>query len=237
VSKVDFSRPGVWTELFAQALKLMTHLESVSAHLEWTFGGGTVLMLRLNHRQSKDIDLFVPDPQYLPYINPRLSDVAEGLTSDYEESSEFIKLNLRLGEIDVVVGKSLTDSPFEVLHYGTREVKVETSAEILAKKFHHRGDQAKARDLFDLCAVASLEPEAIPLMVPFMWRHGTAFLDALDAQRDALRLQFDAIDTLAFRPTFDACVAQAQEIVQGAMVNAPVAQDKSAPRGRRKPAA
>ena len=26
----------------------------------WTFGGGTVLMLRYRHRFSKDVDIFVP---------------------------------------------------------------------------------------------------------------------------------------------------------------------------------
>ena len=45
----------------------------------WTFGGGTVLMLRYEHRKSKDIDIFVPDPQYLGFATPRLSDVAAKL--------------------------------------------------------------------------------------------------------------------------------------------------------------
>jgi len=65
---------------------------------------GTVLMQRIGHRRSKDIDLFVPDPQYLGYLNPRLSDVAERITADDEENAEFIKLFLPAGEIDIVVG-------------------------------------------------------------------------------------------------------------------------------------
>ena len=39
----------------------------------WTFGGGTVLMFRYRHRLSKDIDIFVPDPQDLGFVTPRLS--------------------------------------------------------------------------------------------------------------------------------------------------------------------
>lgn len=89
----------------------MAHLEQQISDAHWTFGGGTVLMLRIGHRQSKDIDLFVPDPQYLGYVNPRLSDVAESVSADYEEAAEYIKLFLREGEIDVVVGSSLTDDP------------------------------------------------------------------------------------------------------------------------------
>ena len=60
----------------------------------WTFGGGTVLMLRYGHRLSKDIDIFVPDPQSLGYVTPRLSDVAAQITADYEESAQSIKLTL-----------------------------------------------------------------------------------------------------------------------------------------------
>lgn len=53
-------------------------------------------MLRIAHRQSKDIDLFVPDPQYLGFVNPRLSDVAESITADYEEAAEIDVIGPRL---------------------------------------------------------------------------------------------------------------------------------------------
>jgi hypothetical protein len=38
-------------------------------------------MFRYQHRLSKDIDIFVPDPQYLGFVTPRLSDVAAAVTS------------------------------------------------------------------------------------------------------------------------------------------------------------
>ena len=101
----------------------------------WSFGGGTVLMLRLNHRHSKDIDLFVPDPQYLGFVTPRLSDAAETLTTDYQEGALFVKLLLAAGEIDFVVGPPLTDSPWDLVAYKGRVIKVETCAEIVAKKW------------------------------------------------------------------------------------------------------
>lgn len=56
MSIADLSRPGIWTKLFPHALALMDHLAAQSESFTWTFGGGTVLMLRLNHRHSKDID-------------------------------------------------------------------------------------------------------------------------------------------------------------------------------------
>lgn len=51
----DFTRPGAWQGLLACALTLTDHLQTVVCNPTWSFGGGTVLMLRLNHRQSKDI--------------------------------------------------------------------------------------------------------------------------------------------------------------------------------------
>lgn len=72
--------------------------ETAVQDARWTFGGGTVLMLRIAHRHSKDIDLFVPDPQYLGFVNPRLSDAAESISADYEEAAEYIKLFLARGD-------------------------------------------------------------------------------------------------------------------------------------------
>lgn len=192
----------------------MTHLESVTHEPAWTFGGGTVLMLRFDHRFSKDIDLFVPDPQYLGYVNPRLGGPAEDMTSEYEENAQFIKLQLEEGEIDVVVGEPLTQPNFELVAFEGRAICVETSAEIIAKKMWHRGDQAKARDLFDLCAVAILEPDAIEAALPFMRRHAAAFLRRLDARADEAENEFDLIDARAFDRSFSECLLLAHAILE-----------------------
>lgn len=210
----DMSRPGVWMELFPHALTLMDHLESHVHHPWWTFGGGTVLMLRIGHRQSKDIDLFVPDPQYLGYLNPRLSEVAEQISTDYEENSEFIKLYLPLGEIDIVVGTPLTEWPFDVVSYAGHEIKIETCAEIIAKKMWYRGNHAKARDLYDLCAVADAEPDAIQSAARFLSRHGATFLMRLHERSELAEAEFDAIDAIGFRRSFADCLLQARRIIE-----------------------
>lgn len=145
---IDTSHNGPWRELFAQALRLLKGLPQTNPPQRWTFGGGTVLMLRHHHRLSKDIDLFVEDPQVLGYLNPRLSDNAEAITSDYVEAAEYIKLFLPQGEIDIVVSPSLTDNPWEEIEIFGQAVLVETAAEIIAKKMYYRGNQAKGRDLF-----------------------------------------------------------------------------------------
>jgi len=45
MSVPDMGRPGIWTELFPAALKLMTHLERQTQNPRWTFCGGKVLIL------------------------------------------------------------------------------------------------------------------------------------------------------------------------------------------------
>jgi hypothetical protein len=209
----DFTRPGSWQGLLGKALTLTDHLQAVTRSPTWSFGGGTVLMLRLNHRYSKDIDIFVPDPQYLGHVSPRLSDVAEGVTTDYEEAAEFTKLLLADGEIDFVVGTPLTQEPWDEVTFRDRLIRVETCAEILAKKMHFRGPAAKARDLFDLCAVADLEPDAIPLAMPFMRGNAGAFIQRLQNYRDLARDEFNQIDRIQYKRPFDECLVLAERLV------------------------
>ncbi|MBC5767282.1 nucleotidyl transferase AbiEii/AbiGii toxin family protein [Ramlibacter sp. GTP1] len=208
----DLSRPGVWRELFAAALTLTDHLGKVLEQPRWTFGGGTVLMLRLDHRHSKDIDLFVPDPQYLGHLTPRLCDTAEALTHDYVEAAEYLKLLLPAGEIDVVVGEPLTDEPHEWVTYEGRRIAVETCAEIIAKKMYHRGQHARGRDLFDLCAVADGEPQAIDHARPFFARHGAAFLHSLKNSA-YVEQEFQKIERIGYSRSFEECVALAELIL------------------------
>ena len=214
---LDLARPGVWGQLFVQSLRLMDHLESQVKQAQWSFGGGTVLMLRMGHRLSKDIDLFVPDPQYLGHVSPRLSDVAEEISTDYEENAEYLKFFLPAGEIDIVVGTALTDRPFEVVQYAGRDIRFETNAEIIAKKMWHRGDQGKARDLFDLCAVATADPAAIAQAAPFFARQGAAFLSRLELRAEFLEAEFKAIDSLDFTMPFAECLQLARHIVGSAL--------------------
>lgn len=52
---------GPWQALFQKAIKLIDNIHEYGIKdPHWTFGGGTVLMLRYQHRLSKDIDIFVP---------------------------------------------------------------------------------------------------------------------------------------------------------------------------------
>ena len=145
-----------------------------------TFGGGTVLMFRYGHRLSKDIDIFVPDPQYLGYVTPRLSDTAASLTEHYTEMpGSFVKLQFEEGEIDFVAAPNLTDAAWEWWEIQGRPVRVETAAEVIAKKMVHRGDRATARGLFELAMVVEREPDALAAAGPYLVRDRDRFLEQI----------------------------------------------------------
>lgn len=194
----------IWERLFTKSLGLIDDIETHGTrHLFWTFGGGTVLMRRHQHRFSKDIDIFVPDPQALKYVTPRLSERAESLTGHYTEADNYVKLFLSEGEIDFVASPNLTDTPFIAEEIFGRSVRVETSAEIIAKKFFHRGDQLQARDMFDFALVAEKEPDALYTAAPYLTRHIDAIRTILHGDTTRLQTQFAAIDTLSYTPSFD----------------------------------
>jgi predicted nucleotidyltransferase component of viral defense system len=201
--------------LLSQALRL---IDEVAAHGRaepfWTFGGGTVLMLRYLHRHSKDIDIFVPDPQYLGHVTPRLSDVADDIAADYVEGAGYVKLIAPEGEIDFVASRNLTPHPFEEWAMLGRTIRVETAVEVVAKKLWHRGEQATARDLFDLSLVIEREPRELAAVGDRLVRHRTAFLAQLVQRADILSAQFEAIRTLTYKPTYEEAARRATTFLE-----------------------
>ncbi|MCC7716640.1 nucleotidyl transferase AbiEii/AbiGii toxin family protein [Janthinobacterium lividum] len=196
--------PTTWEVLFSHALTILAEIAKHGrADPFWTFGGGTVLMLRYGHRFSKDIDIFVPDPQSLGFVTPRLSDVAESVTSNYVEAAGYVKLYLQEGEIDFVAAPNLTSPGFVYETILNCQVRVETSVEIIAKKMWHRGDRITGRDIFDFALIAEVEPDILMAERVYMVRHAQSIFQQLDERYAPLKIQFDAVDAIHYHPTFD----------------------------------
>jgi len=207
---------GAWKDLLPHALSI---IEDIQRHGTpnpfWTFGGGTVLMFRYGHRLSKDIDIFVPDPQYLGFVTPRLSDVAAAVTSQYvEDQSSYVKLIRPEGEIDFVASPNLTETPFEIWNIGDQHIRVETAAEIVAKKLWHRGDRATARDLFDLSVVIEREPEELIKASKFLKKHAQLFIEQIANRATILKMQFNEIDTLDYKPSYEEAAQRATQFLK-----------------------
>jgi hypothetical protein len=64
-----------WARLFRIASALIRQVNSERSIIDhWTFGGGTAMMLQINHRESRDVDIFLSDPQLLPFLDPQKHD-------------------------------------------------------------------------------------------------------------------------------------------------------------------
>jgi hypothetical protein len=201
-------RLKIWETLFRRALALIDTVGSAGVTLEdWSFGGGTVLMRRHHHRLSKDIDIFVPDPQYLGYLTPRLNAEAESLTTKYVEQANSLKLIFEEGEIDFVASAPLTDEPTVTEELFGRAVQVETSTEIVAKKIWHRGAEFTARDIFDLAMVTEKEPKALWKIAPILYDRKDVILQRIASQDAFLRETFAELEVLDYQRSFDECIA------------------------------
>ncbi len=168
-----------------------------------------MLMFHYAHRKSKDIDIFIPDPQFLGYINPRIGGRGEDITSDYQDAAEYVKLFLPEGEIDFVASSTLTNNPFEEHEVLGRNILLETPIEIVAKKIWHRGDRATPRDLLDLAMVIDHHYAEILNHRDIFLKHIEAFTHQCESRKSIMLPVFDAIEKIDCNLSFDECLQRA----------------------------
>jgi hypothetical protein len=201
------SAQEAWKVLFRRALSILDEAGRSGESMEgWTFGGGTVLMRRFRHRVSKDVDIFLPDAQHLGYVSPRLNDVADSLAARHLETAAAVKLYFPEGEIDFIASLPLTRAPFAVEKVEGRDTRVETTAEILAKKVWHRGRDFTARDLLDFALSAQRDPGAVEQLGPILRKRRGAILRRIAGSQASLRVTFEALDRIETGLGFDDCV-------------------------------
>ena len=145
-----------WESLFDQSVSIINQANSSFTLLDsWSFGGGTALMLQIGHRESFDIDIFIDDPQVLPYLNP----TTQGYTLQFNpdeyvsDGTHALKIVFAgIGEIDYICASSLTENPTSRVTVRGVEVDLETPSEIIVKKVHYRGASLQPRDMFDIAS-------------------------------------------------------------------------------------
>ena len=152
----------IWKGLLKTALAILDDLDAHGARApEVAMGGGTVLMMRMRHRLSRDIDLFMHDAQWLARLTPRLNDRIAAMVRDYSEQANSIKLVLSEGDIDFIVAGRVTEAAAdETLDFGGHKIRLEATEEILAKKLYYRAALLKPRDVFDLVTASRVFPAA-----------------------------------------------------------------------------
>ncbi len=145
-----------WRTLLELALPA---LDEVDPDLEWTLGGGTGLALKINHRISYDIDIFLEDAGHLRALSPNRNSASRAITDRWQEPGHYLKLEREEGAIDFIVAARQTDLAPWRYDFKGRSIPVDEPAEILAKKLKYRGSQIIPRDIFDLLAVHRFNPE------------------------------------------------------------------------------
>ncbi len=175
-----------WRQILAAAYALFDDLERKGfPKPPFSLGGGTVLMLRFEHRLSKDIDFFGYDAQWLSLLSPRLNDTAAAMATSYVEQANGVKILMSNGDIDfVIAGDVAVPVVRETLLLESREMLVDPTSEVLAKKLFHRAAAFKSRDLYDLSTAIELDPKAAKRAV-----HAAA------SKRDLLLRRFDELGT------------------------------------------
>ena len=145
-----------WKRLFRIACRHICQVNSRQQLIEhWTLGGGTALMLQINHRESHDVDIFIPDPQLLAFLDPEKQDFQfeiqpDGCIGDGARSLRLAFENT--GQIDFIVAAMLTSSPAKPTAIEGETVLLETIPEIITKKIFYRGENMTPRDVFDIAA-------------------------------------------------------------------------------------
>ncbi len=210
--------PSRWPELFRMAVSIIDQANSNGLEMnDWSFGGGTALMLQIDHRDSHDVDMFVTDPQYLPYLNPETQNFdLEIAPSTYEQDgSQSLKIVYDgIGEIDFICSNHVTDDPFQVVQIEGRDVRRETPAEIIGKKIIFRGTRIQPRDMFDIAAASIVlgEDALVKSLEPFS-SECAASLEV--ARRMKPELAQAAMQKLLARKRFAELHSNAQEIATG----------------------
>lgn len=147
-----------WRTLLELALPA---LDEVGADVQWTLGGGTGLALKLDHRISYDIDIFLEDAGQLMALSPSRNISARAISDRWHEPGHYLRLERDEGVIDFILAARLTDLVPWYYDFKGRDVPVEEPVEILAKKLKYRGSRIIPRDIFDILAVHHFDPDAV----------------------------------------------------------------------------
>jgi Nucleotidyl transferase AbiEii toxin, Type IV TA system len=212
-----------WVRLFHLACGLIRQVNSEALVIDyWTFGGRTAMMLQIDHRESRDVDFFLQDPQLLAFLDPEKHDFDfEIPPTDYTgDGTGFLKFVFAdIGQIDFIIAQPKTVEPVtERLIEGVTTL-LETVPEIIAKKIVHRGSTIQPRDIFDIAAASEKYADAL---VAALSSYKSAVGEAIK-RLELLNLEFvnNAISELQirekFRPLAGTAIERTKQILTRAL--------------------
>jgi hypothetical protein len=157
-----------WLQLLDRILQGLAELARQGQPVpDWVLGGGTALMIFADHRLSRDIDVFIDDPQYLALLSPETTDVWK--CSAWDRAAHYLKLKYPEGEIDFIVSAPISWLPpiekqidLTGIRKGSKPtIRLDPPAEIALKKLHYRATMLKPRDVFDISVIDAIDGDAL----------------------------------------------------------------------------
>ncbi len=154
-----------WANLLALALPALDHAMPGEREAicgggipRWTLGGGTALALRIGHRTSDDIDVFLSGVR-LAEMTPARNPLAKKIGERFQWPGYYLKFERPEGEVDFLGSPLQTMPGFDLQTFHGRTVALETVDEVMAKKLRYRAAHFTDRDGFDLACVLRIRPE------------------------------------------------------------------------------
>ncbi len=210
-----------WERLLERAMSGIDALAETGTPLRWwTFGGGTALMVQFQHRNSRDIDLFIADEQYLTMLSPRLGGEAIWNCPDYDEQAHYLKLKYVEGEIDFIVSAPVTSKRTDPFSFRNWTIPIEHPVEIAVKKFFYRAEGLKPRDIFDIAVVASRHRDELISELHCVTAKRETLLRRMSTLPDAYYRQ--ALEELDIFPQWNHLKATARACVQDIVERIPI---------------
>ena len=211
-----------WRDLLDLALPALDHVFGSTVDTtrppDWTLGGGTAIALRIAHRISHDVDVFVPGvalKRFTPASNPK----AALISPLFQYPGHYIKFERPEGEIDFLSPPLQTAPGYTWLDQNGRPIALETLEEVIVKKIRFRSVRFAARDIFDLAAVAqacAALPTVLAAEVPDALKRTREAVD-IQADRGADTIRDAVIATHQGEWLVDACVGIARETLDAAL--------------------
>ena len=174
------------------------------------------MMLQIHHRESHDIDLFLEDPQLLPYVTAAVAELEFdiGAPSYNGDGTGHLKISFEgVGEIDFIVTGHILDPYAGTTEILNRAVELETIPEIIAKKVRFRGASIQPRDVFDIAAASNAgHEESIREALSEIPDYRDTAADRLDS----LKADYvnSLIQQLMLKPDFEPIAAKAISIAK-----------------------
>ena len=153
--------------LFARTQNtLYALLTPLAAPRGWWIGGGSVLAAQWGHRESTDLDLFLPSNRSVAPLDPRWDDSFVKAMTDvgaqaFNVQPSSIKVAFPSGRLEVTALDPVPLLPPRDVIVDGRPALVLRNASIMTGKLFGRGFRLPVRDVFDICVASVADPAAL----------------------------------------------------------------------------